>query len=305
MASSGGDTICVFGPYEKSAYPGFVFYQFLVVPLALGITESPDEPPYGIASNATIIMTWHPPSGIVGKTADITLVGGGGAGCAVRTDNEFARACGGGSGFVTNSTIVLASSIAIHIGKGGTECIAAAHTSVSTPVIPTSANGMPTIFGSIVANGGYFGTGGWQGANGHGGNGGSGGGGSGFGGGSNGNYGGGTSVPMQPGSGQGYPLSFVDGILRAGGGGGASVDTRDRDPVMLGSGGAGGGGNAGGDTYNSASAYSGINGYGGGGGACGGGYYPMISGAGGSGCIILKVPAESIRVYSGIPIMTR
>lgn len=187
---------------------------------------------------------------------DVFLVGGGGGG---RSSSNV----GGGGGGYTHTTLKMEINPGIYpitIGAGGA----------------ANANGSPSTFNNLSANGGS--TGREIGDSGYGGNGGSGGGLAGNGGSDGGN---GASAYGRGGSGQGTTtreFGESSGDLYAGGGGGSSTSS-----YQTFTGGAGGGGNGGGGSVGGITA--GTPNTGGGGGAGNVGY---VAAAGGSGIVIIR-----------------
>lgn len=298
--------VLLFGPYSVVGYSNHIFYQCVSISSHPGnLKQDPTN-----LTTLTIdggLYNWNIPSELIGIEVDITLVGGGGAGCAQIVKNEISRAGGGGSGRVYTTKVRLANSAIFNIGKGAPVFYTASVTHYNNEINPGSSyDGGNTAFttGStgLTALGGEHGKGGWITSDSMGGDGGSGGAASQYNGGTNGSNGGGTSSPLLGGAGQGSPLSFVDGILRAGGGGSASFDGRNNNAVstIAGDLSAGNGLAAQYDPI----ASIGKNGKGGGGGGAATSGSQAWSGSGGSGTIILKVPIAQIkRKGSGVIII--
>lgn len=290
--------VVLFGPYSIVGYLGYIFYQCVAVSSVPGnLKQDPTNLPTLIRTGG--VYYWTVPAELVGATVDVTVVGGGGAGCAARTDGEIARAGGGGSGYVWNGQLILSGYVNFIIGSGAPCYYTDSSTGYNTQLDPGSSyDGTQSEFISInnqiKSYGGIRGKGGWYSAGRMGGDGGSGGAAAQYNAGTNGSNGGGTSSPLIGGLGQSSPLSFVDGILRAGGGGSGSNDSRTGGSAIATNGGSGGGGN-GAAANGGATASNGKNGFGGGGGGAATGSGTATGGSGGSGTIILKIPIAQIK----------
>lgn len=240
-----------------------------------------------------------------GFTASFLVVAGGGGG---------GRRCGGGAGgyrsaYSTENTgggqpaesplsISLGTAYTITVGAGGAGTV-----ETNDNTVTQGYNGSNSVFSSITSTGGGAGSTQLNSA----GNGGSGGGGGdgsttglgtsgqGYAGGTSGAPGGGGSaavgVSASPGAGGSGQASSITGssVARGGGGGGSSNSS--------GAGGYGGGGA--GATYNGYNAQSGTANTGGGGGSTGGGASTAYGGNGGSGVVVIRVPADVTATFSG------
>jgi hypothetical protein len=253
--------------------------------------------------------TWTVPTGITNVAQALVVAGGGGGGSTYGG--------GGGAGgvlYTTNLAVTPGAVLTVTVGAGGVGGLGFGN---STPASAT--NGGNSVFGSLTAIGGGFGSQDYPRPNPNGGSGGSGGGGialagtgtagQGFAGGAgiNGLQGGGGGGAGEPaanavtfgigtngGRGIPNPISgstagqLVNGVYYLGGGGGSGGDSGGSN----GTGGLGGGGNG----VNSGNGTAGTANTGGGG---GGGAYDGSGAAGGSGIVILRYPSGFTATFSG------